>query len=284
MMNKGVVQILSLAQLSQGQDWRLFLSHDYQSHLLIWITRGQGLLQLDGQRRGLGAHNAIFVPAGSLFSLELGRQGFGHAVVIPNGAPLNLPHIPRHLRIRDVRAQSELTGLIEAAQREQQDPRALASQALEAHAALMSVWLRRQIMQDEHVPDHINAGIRLSARFCKMVSERFATGAPMATYADDLGVTPTHLTRAVKAATGKTAADILTERVVYAARDLLTTTEHSAQSIAQQLGFGSAAYFTRFVQQHTGRPPSKLRAANQGLPLQGKTVPQLVPDLADRIA
>jgi AraC family transcriptional activator of pobA len=237
------------------------LSHDLPSHLLIWITRGQGLLQLDGQRRGLGAHNAVFIPARSLFSIELGRQGFGQAVVIPDGAPMRLPQMPRHLRIRDVQAQTELTGLIEAGQREQQTPRPLFNDALDAHAALISVWLRRQIMQEEHVPDRRSAGIRLSARFCRMVSECFATGVPMATYAETLEVTPTHLTRAVKAATGKTAADLLTERVVYEARDMLSTTEHSAQSIARHLGFGSAAYFTRFIQQHTGKPPSKLRMA-----------------------
>ncbi len=260
-MNYHTVQIMTLAQLSQGKDWRMSLLHDRPSHLLIWITRGQGLLQLDGQRRGLGAHNAVFIPARSLFALDLGRQGFGQVVVIPDGTPLRLPQSPRHLRIRDVQVQTELTGMIEAAQREQQAPRPLSNDALEAHVALMSVWLRRQIMQDEHIPDRRNAGARLSARFCQMVSERFATGAPMATYAEVLDVTPTHLTRAVKAATGKTAADILTERVVFEARDLLATTDHSAQSIARHLGFGSAAYFTRFVQQHTGFAPSKLRPA-----------------------
>lgn len=258
-MRDEAVETLTLAQLSQGQDWRLSLCHDSPAHLLIWITRGQGLLQLDGQRRGLGTHNAVFIPAGSLFALELGRQGFGQVVKIPDATPLRLPQTPRHLRIRDVQAQTELTGLIEVAQREQQSRRPLFNDALEAHAALMSVWLRRQIMQDEHIQDKRSAGERLSARFCQMVAERYATGAPMATYAETLGVTPTHLSRAVKAATGKTAADILTERVVYAARDLLMTTQHSAQAIARHLGFGSAAYFTRYIQQHTGKPPSKLR-------------------------
>lgn len=258
-MDNDAVQIQTLAQLTLGQDWRLLLCHDRPSHHLIWITRGQGLLQLDGQRRGLGAHNAVFVPARALFSIDLGRQGFGQAVVIPEGTDLRLPQMPRHLRIRDAQAQTELTSLIDIAQREQQARRPLANDALDAHAALMSVWLRRQIMQDEHVPGRSNAGARLSARFCQLVSERYATGAPMATYAQSLGVTPTHLTRAVKANTGKTAADILTERVVYAARLLLNTTQHSAKDIARHLGFGSAAYFTRFIQQHTGKPPSKLR-------------------------
>ena len=81
----------------------------------------------------------------------------------------------------------------------------------------------------------------------------------MAFYAKELGVTPTHLTRVVKQATGKTAAELLTERVVYAARLLLGETGHPARNIAQDLGFGSAAYCTRFMQQHTGMTPTRLR-------------------------
>ena len=254
------IQVLTLPQITGGQDWKVQLAHDRPHHLLVWIIRGQGRVLLDGQRRGLGVHNALFIPAGALFALDLGRQGMGQVVVIPQGTPLRLPEIPRHLRVRDVHVQSELNTLIEAAQREQNPPRPLRQDALEAHAALMSVWLRRQIMLDEHVPARRNAAARLSARYCAMVSTRYLSGAPMADYAADLGVTPTHLTRAVKAATGKTAADLLTERVIYAARVLLAETQQPAQDIARHLGFGSAAYFTRFMQQHTGHAPSKLRA------------------------
>ncbi|MGJ8626598.1 MAG: AraC family transcriptional regulator [Sulfitobacter sp.] len=259
------IQVLTLPQLSGGQDWKVQLAHDRPHHLLLWITRGQGRILLDGQRRGLGMHNALFIPAGTLFALDLGRQGMGQAVVIPQGTPLRLPEIPRHLRIRDVRVQSELSGLIEAAQREYHAPRPLRQDALEAHAALMSVWLRRQIMLDEHVPDRRNAAARLSAKYCTMVSDRYLSGVTMAEYAVELGVTPTHLTRALKAATGKTAADLLTERVLYAARTLLMDTREPAQDIARHLGFGSAAYFTRFIQQHTGLPPSKLRSAKSSI-------------------
>ncbi|WP_138923372.1 AraC family transcriptional regulator [Sulfitobacter sp. BSw21498] len=260
-MNANIIELLTLAQLSQGQDWRVHLCHDRPANILIWITRGQGLLQLDGQRRGLGAHNAVFIPAGALFALDLGRQGIGQVVVIPEGSELRLPQMPRHLRIRDVQAQTEFTGLIEAAQREQQTKRPLFHDALEAQAALMSVWLRRQILQDEHIPSRPNAGSRLSARFCQLVSERYRSGAPMSHYAETLEVTPTHLSRAVKSATGRTAADILTERVLHEARHLLGSTQHPAQDIARHLGFGSAAYFTRFIQKHTGSTPSRLRVA-----------------------
>jgi AraC family transcriptional activator of pobA len=253
------ITISTLVQLSHGQDWRLQLAHDNPHHLIIWITRGQGVALLDGMRRGVGAHNFMLVPAGSLFMLNLGRQCMGQAVAIPAGTPLRLPEIPRHLRIRDVHQQAEISTLIEAAAREQHQKRALHHDALEAHAALMSVWLRRQVMQDEHVPEKRNAAGRLSARFCDLVVAKHREGLPMADYATALDVTPTHLSRAVKSATGKTASDILTERVHHAARSLLFDTKEPAQSIARHLGFGSAAYFTRFMQHHTGLTPSNLR-------------------------
>lgn len=254
------IHILTLSQLSRGHDWRLSLAHDVPHNLLIWISRGQGRVLLDGQRRGIGAHNALYIPAHSLFALDLGRQSIGHAVVIPQGTPLRLPQIARHLRIRDASVQAEFTQLVEATLREDQRNLPLRGDALEAHAALMSVWLRRQIAEDEHVPGKRTAAERLSKRYCDLLPERYRNGDAMGAYAATLGVTATHLTRAVKAATGKTAADLLTERVLHEARRLLQETKEPAQNIARYLGFGSPAYFTRFIRQHTGSAPSQQRA------------------------
>lgn len=253
------IQTQTLAQLSAGQDWRLTLAHERDHHLLIWITRGQGRLLLDGQRRGISPHNALWVPARSLFALELGYQCLGHAVLIPEDRDVRLPEMPRQLRIRDGVAQSEIAALIEQTQREVQQGRPLQQDALKAQVALISVWLRRQIMSDEHAAPRPKAGDRLSARFCALIAQRAPKGGSMADHAAELGVTPTHLTRAVKAATGKSAADLLTERSCHAARRLLAETDQTAAEIAASLGFGSAAYFTRFMQQHSGLPPSKLR-------------------------
>jgi AraC family transcriptional activator of pobA len=263
-MSIAELKIVTLAQMAAGGAWRLSLAHDLPHHTLLWFTRGQGRILLDGRLRGLGTHNAVFIPAGALFAIDAGAQTLAQAVTVPVGTPLRLPDLPRHLRVRDVHVQAELSTIIEAAQREQSQGRPLSQDALEAHVALMSVWLRRQIALEEHIPPQRSAGERLSRGFSQLVSQHYTSGASMAFYASELGVTPTHLTRAVKAATGLTAADLLTQRVVHAARTLLAGTSHPARNIAQHLGFGSAAYFTRFMQQHAGKPPSQLRAP-QGL-------------------
>ncbi|MEM1075799.1 MAG: AraC family transcriptional regulator [Pseudomonadota bacterium] len=257
------VTIQTLAQLTSGQEWRLTLAHDRKDHLLLWITRGQGRLLLDGRMRGVGTHNAIVVPSGTLFSLELGRQAVAQSIVVPFSTELAWPQMACQLRIREVSAMSELTGLIEAAAREQQTNRPLVETAMDAHGLLISIWLQRQLRLEDHAQKRPNAAARLTAQYAARISQMFREPMSMSDHAEALGVTPTHLTRACKAATGRTAADLLTERVLYEARCLLTETDAAAQDIARHLGFGSAAYFTRFIQHHTGVSPSVLRKSTK---------------------
>lgn len=260
-MGLASLKIMTLPQLTSGQDWRLALAHDRAESLLIWITRGQGRLLLEGQRRGVGTHNAIVIPARHLFALDLGRQAVAQVILIPDDSGLPFPQRAAQLRVRAADAMTELTNLMEAATREQQKARPLLQSAMDAHGTLISVWVQRQLALEEHLPPTPNAAARLSRAYSQRISAHFRETLGMADHAQALDVTPTHLTRACKAATGKTAADLLTERILYEARHLLLSTDVPAQDIARYLGFGSAAYFTRFIQHHTGMTPSKLRKA-----------------------
>jgi AraC family transcriptional activator of pobA len=271
------IEVKSLAQFSGGQDWQLLLAQDRPCHCLFWITRGQGRLLIDGQRRGLGTHNAVFIPAHTLFALDLGRQGMAQVVTFPDVSELTLPRTAWQLRIRDTQAMTELNGLLEAALREQTAARPLMSAAMDAHAALIAVWLRRQTALEDHVPPKRNAAQRLSSRFCARVASEFASHLSMAEHAEALDVTPTHLTRACKTATGRTAADLLTERTLFEARKLLGESTVPAQDIARHLGFGSAAYFTRFMQHHTGKTPTALRKSAQSKPVSTPKTPLPAP-------
>ncbi|MEM8628054.1 MAG: helix-turn-helix transcriptional regulator, partial [Pseudomonadota bacterium] len=80
-----------------------------------------------------------------------------------------------------------------------------------------------------------------------------------ADYAARLQITPTHLSRVCKEASGRPAHALLVERIMYEARRLLLETDMPAREIAETLGFSSAAYFTRAFAQATGMPPSDYR-------------------------
>ncbi|WP_245770712.1 helix-turn-helix transcriptional regulator [Roseovarius azorensis] len=256
-------RIMTVAQWAAGCDWRLSLLHSNAQHALLWITRGQGIALIEGVRCGIGVHNALAIPAGTLFSLDLGKTGFGLVCLIPAGGPVLMPDEPQHLRIRDVTGQNELTALLEVMQREQSAARPFTDEALDAQAWLLSVWLRRAMIAHT-AGGRLKASERLVKAYAALIERDFTSGRAMAAYARTLGVTPTHLTRVCKDVSGLTAAEMLTERSLHAARDMLEAGERPIGQIAASLGFGSAAYFSRFVLQHTGQSPSALRARAAG--------------------
>lgn len=254
-------RIQTLAQWTEGGAWRGELPHSCPDHALIWITRGQGLAMVEGIRRGVGVHNALVIPANTLFSLDLGKQGFGLVCLVPAYSPVLMPDEPQHLRIRDVQAQSELTSLLDAMQREQNSARPFTIDALNAQATLLTVWLRRAMLAHGEEPEKITAAQRLVTAYAALIERDHTTGKTMADYAQSLGVTPTHLTRTCRECTGMTAAELLTQRSLHAVRDLLENSDHPFNRVAAMTGFNSAAYFSRFVLHHTGKTPSDLRKA-----------------------
>ena len=70
-------QVMTVVQWARGATWRIGLQHSCRKHALVWITRGQGIAVIGGVRRGIGVHNALLIPAGTMFSLDPGKTGFG---------------------------------------------------------------------------------------------------------------------------------------------------------------------------------------------------------------
>ncbi|UWQ55738.1 AraC family transcriptional regulator [Leisingera caerulea] len=254
----GDIHAAPLPSLSPDGAWQTALSHSRREHLLIWITRGQGRICLNGGQRGFGPHSAIFIPAGTLWSAEFTRQCLGQVLTMTGPLMPPLPESSCHKRFTSLQAQAGLTTLFEAISREQAGQGPFWRRAVQAYCGLAAISLRRQLDADGR-PARQTAAQRLCQAYCQRVAGLQDHQATMADHAAALKVTPTHLTRVCKAETGKTAAALLTERQLHSARTLLIASDLPIRDIAARLGFGSAAYFTRFISQHTGRPPSALR-------------------------
>ena len=261
------ITLTTLARLCQRGAWQLSLAHDRGYHLLIWITRGQGVALLDGATRGVGTHNVLFVPARHLMALSLGRQALGQALLIPADTSLTLPGTPQHLRIPGVEAQGEMRVLSAALAREQNARQPLFESAMLAYCELVAIWLRRQMEGQPGVagqsPRPESGARRLSRQWCTHLVASFTSSVGMNDHAAALAVSPTHLARVCRSQTGKTAAQLLAERQLHAAHQLLLDTDVPVQDIARHLGFANATGFTRFFKTHTGQPPTALRRAGK---------------------
>lgn len=251
-------RIIAIQRLLTGGRWRVEAMRSISEPLLLWFTKGQGRATVAGITRGYGPHNALFIPAGTMYGFEANAQVFGTAVFFGSSCTLPLPVTPLHLRIRDSGPQAELTGLIDAAQREIDSDRAGSARAVQHYLGLMSVWIERQAPQQ--APQPTRAATRnLVERFSALLERDFRSGRGVADYAADLDVTPTHLSRVCRTACGRPAHALVQDRVLFEARRLLAETKMPVNEVSRSLGFASAAYFTRAFTQHVGKTPSDFR-------------------------
>ena len=82
---------------------------------------------------------------------------------------------------------------------------------------------------------------------------------PVAEYAQQLGITPNHLNKVVKGATGKSPSAWIEEAIIQQARLLLRGTDLPLGDIAAKVGIMDQSYFARKFRQHEGMTPSEYR-------------------------
>jgi AraC family transcriptional activator of pobA len=265
------MKIEALPTLFRTAGWRLKLLHGAPQTRLIWMTAGQARCILGSRMRGTGVHSLMLVPAGAPFALEPGAAIAGLMLTLPEDPPGLWPAESLLLRVRDNFRQSEIGGLLDAIQREQAGQRPLHEEAMRAYLPLIAIWLSRYLDAEESAPpDTPTSADLLCAAFLADLEASHRRGDSMALYARRLGITPTHLARVCKAQLGASAADLSAARTLWAARDLLETTDVPAKQIARSLGFGSGATFSRFVRARTGASPKALRKAARARPQAGQ--------------
>jgi len=275
-------RIVLIPRLAAGGRWRIEAMRSLREPVLFWFTQGAGRITVAGTTRGYGAHNAVFVPAGVMHGFEMTGRVFGTAAFFGRNHGLTLPAAPQHLRIRDTAAQQELGAILDSAQRELEGGRPGAVRAAQHHLGLAAIWLDRQASMAEaaqarpapvpqpgrapdRAPEIAGAGAtaaaarRLAERYARLLERDYRSGMAVADFAAALGVTPTHLTRACKAASGRAAHALLQDRVLYEARRLLAETDLPVMRVAETLGFRSPAYFTRAFHHKVGVTPSAFR-------------------------
>ena len=252
-------RLVAIPRLAAGGRWRVEAMRSLSEACLLWFTKGQGRITLAGVTRGYTAHNAIFIPPGVMHGFEVGPQVFGTAVFFGKNSFAGLPAQALHLRIREVHAQQDMNVTLDAIQRELDATTPGHHRAAEHHLGLLGVWLERQgvkAMADAPRPD---AALRLVARYTALLEQAFRSGAGVGQMAAELGVTATHLTRCCQHSCGRSAIELLQDRRIFEARRLLSDTQMPVGRIGADLGFTSAAYFTRAFQNRTGISPSAFR-------------------------
>jgi AraC-like DNA-binding protein len=100
--------------------------------------------------------------------------------------------------------------------------------------------------------------------FLDLLHEHFRRQRNTDFYADCLCLSPKHLSRVVKQASGRTVHDWIDEYVTTEAKALLRSTDLTVRQVADALCFASQPLFTKYFQRTTGLSPSHFKRMMEG--------------------
>lgn len=151
------------------------------------------------------------------------------------------------LALKEVRRQGETTSI-----------------ALESLFRLLITNCHRALITEEALlPLLENRRLNLVTRFQMLLDQHLEDPKTVSEYSRILAVTPTHLSRSAKEITGKTAGELIADRVLLEAKRKLVFTNLSISEICYALRFSSPAYFSRFFTKLTNDSPTAYRKRKQ---------------------
>ncbi|MGO4852394.1 helix-turn-helix domain-containing protein [Phaeovulum sp. W22_SRMD_FR3] len=129
---------------------------------------------------------------------------------------------------------------------------------------ILVALMRLRLAAGVEEAQRVDRDYELLCRYREMLEAHFKSQKGLEFYAAQLGVSLQRLNLACKARAGKTASQLLHERVVIEAKRCLIYRTMTVAEVGYDLGFDDPAYFSRFFSQRVGVPPGAYRDTAQG--------------------
>ncbi|MEP2533890.1 helix-turn-helix domain-containing protein [Shimia sp.] len=259
-----VVHCETIEARSRLHDWEFSPHRHARLHQVLILEKGRGKVSLDGRNHPIPPASIVNVPVGIVhgFSFEPGTRG----LVITLAAEI-LDDTLRHSKgLGQILNQPTVqTASSDIASTMQSIAICFAGRdfarahVLRALCALLIGQIAQSLFHSGSAPE-ASQKPELLSRFETLIEDKYLLHWTVAEYAAALSVSPTHLSRVTRAATGRPATRLIEERLIREARRNLVYTNLPVSTIAYALGFEDPAYFSRVFSRATGLAPRNFRA------------------------
>ncbi|WP_306734115.1 helix-turn-helix domain-containing protein [Marimonas arenosa] len=258
-----VVHVETIEARSRLHDWEFTPHRHGNLHQVLLLQSGGGEATLDGRALPLSDMKIINVPIGIVHGYRFDEGTRGHVVTLaaevfdgslrPSEGLAGI--LARPALIDAPEPIAETIRRIEAAFISRSFGRA---QILRSLSGLLLGQIAQAMMETDDLAGPA-ATPPLLARFDHLIEQHYRSAWSVSDYARALAVTPTHLSRISRAATGRPASKRIEERLIREARRNLVYTNLPVSTIAYELGFDDPAYFSRVFSRATGLSPRAFR-------------------------
>ncbi|MCE8547942.1 helix-turn-helix domain-containing protein [Ruegeria pomeroyi] len=257
-----VVHCETIEARSVIHDWEFQPHRHARLHQWLLLESGVGQVLLEEERHPLNERALVNIPAGCVhgFNFEPRTKGW----VVTLAAELLeeslleseglRPHLmkPKILFYKDEIQSAVMQIFSEYAGRSY-----ARAHVLRAYSSLLMGLVGRGIAELD--PQERQTEHGLQRRFEALLDAHFLDHLGVSDYAKLMGITPAHLSRVMRAATGRSALSAIEERIVREARRNLAFSNISISEISYQLGYVDPTYFSRVFKRATGQSPRAFR-------------------------
>ena len=250
-----------------------FSPHRHDFNQAIWITAGKGTHHVDFRLLTYGPESLMWIPPGAVHHFE--RDSSARGVLLHFNSDLVVQNDRDHQRLSRLRVKSRNAGRAQALERSQtstlkslvtllkqeseSNARSGQDQIVQSLARTLVIFIDRWLV-DEGCAEPSLYPIYFS--FFDLVERWFRDHRPIPDYAQELQVSVKTLSRSTQDAAGTSPGAIIIDRLLLEAKRLLVHSNTPVKSVAYELGFTDAAYFSRLFRRHAGLSPQKFRAAS----------------------
>lgn len=263
-----VVHCETIAARSALHDWELAPHRHARLHQILLIEKGGGEATFEGRAHPLSALRIVNVPVGSVHGFRFlpGTQGWvltipvevlDEALLPSEGLDAILARPAVH------RASARMRAAMKQIFTEYAGRHYARAHLLRSLSCTLVGLVARELSAGDGAGDPA-ALPDLLRQFQDLVEKHYLRHWTVSQYAAALSVTPTHLSRVARSATGHAASQVILNRVVREARRNLVYTNLPVSKIAYALGFKDPAYFSRVFAAATGFSPSRFREQVHG--------------------
>ncbi len=246
--------------------------HRHAYHELIWIRRGAGAHEIDGEVVEMRPQTLAVIGRGRVHQILTAEDlhgaalRFGEELLHPgSGGRANASWLIGTTATHTVDVPDgevdHLEGLLGALADELQRPPDARSLDLQRHfLSALLLWIERwyeDCHQERQSDDH--TALDLYRRFAGVLERDFARHHDAVHYADALAVPQSALSKALVQATGRTTKEHITDRRLLEAARLLRFTPLTVGEVAFHAGYTDQLYFSRAFRRRYGAAPTAYR-------------------------
>lgn len=269
------IHVEDIRSRSERYRWEIAEHRHHGLFQFLLLSEGAADVALEREQRHVRAPCAIAVPSGAAHAFRFAEGTQGFVLTIEESTLARAPGgaVAHPAALLDAPRLIDLSAAPETAQR----LAALFAQiALEFHeggaasgavlqwltSAALTIALR---VNDEATRTGAGAARDTAAfhRFRALVEQHLAEHWPTPRYAQALGLSESRLNRISRALAGKSALEVVQDRLTLEARRRLIHVAGPVSSLAYELGFEDPAYFWRFFKRRTGMTPGEFRTRQE---------------------